>query len=102
MLDDQGHVVTVTPGSRHLIQLRQEIYREVKLHNETEEELTGFTLEREESFNYMMSLTGRDSCHLLQMTPFAWKATQELWDKLKNVEQYECEAHFIIRVYRKQ
>ncbi|WP_339386273.1 23S rRNA (guanine(745)-N(1))-methyltransferase [Vibrio caribbeanicus] len=102
VLDDQGLVVTVTPGSRHLIQLRQEIYREVKLHNETEEELPGFTLEREESLNYMMHLTGPDSCHLLQMTPFAWKATQELWDKLKNVEHYECEAHFIIRVYRKQ
>jgi 23S rRNA (guanine745-N1)-methyltransferase len=102
VLDHQGVVITVTPGSRHLVQLRQDIYREVKPHSETEEDLTGFVLEREESLNYTMSLSGSDSCHLLQMTPFAWKATPELWDKLKRAEHYECEAHFIVRVYRKQ
>lgn len=102
VLDDHGLVVTVTPGSRHLIQLRKEIYTEVKLHNETEEELAGFTLVHEENLNYMMSLSDSDSCHLLQMTPFAWKAKQELWEKLQTAECYECEADFIIRAYRKQ
>jgi 23S rRNA (guanine745-N1)-methyltransferase len=49
-----------------------------------------------------MSLENGDAFDLLQMTPFAWKATEELRDTLKSAEKYQCEADFMLRVYRKQ
>lgn len=101
VLNDTGVVITVTPAARHLYQLREEIYSDVRLHSEEPESLHGFTLEHEETLNYIMALSDGDAHDLLQMTPFAWKASDELRDKLKSATLYECEADFMIRVYRK-
>ncbi|MGF1910372.1 23S rRNA (guanine(745)-N(1))-methyltransferase [Vibrio kasasachensis] len=96
-----GIVVTVTPAGRHLYQLREHIYQDVRLHSEDAEELEGFTLEHEKKLNYMMALAPNDGFDLLQMTPFAWKASDELRDTLKTADHFDCEADFMIRIYRK-
>lgn len=100
-LDVDGSIVTVTPGARHLYQLRELIYNDVKLHTEDAEILPGFTLNHEEKLCYHLSLTGSDTLDLLQMTPFAWKATDAIKDSLSQSDQFTCEADFIIRVYKK-
>ncbi len=100
-LKDQGIVITVTPAGRHLYQLREHIYQDVRLHNEAAEELAGFTLEHEQKLNYVMELAQGDAFDLLQMTPFSWKATDELRELLKTAEHFACEADFMIRIYRK-
>ncbi|KJY83113.1 23S rRNA methyltransferase [Vibrio galatheae] len=102
VLTDSGVVITVTPASRHLYQLRNEIYPNVRLHNEDAEMIEGFELIEQEKLSYSMQLTDGDSYDLLQMTPFAWKASDALRDKLKSATLFECEADFMIRVYRKQ
>lgn len=96
-----GIVITVTPAGRHLYQLKQGIYQTVQLHDETPEIIAGFTLEHQQQLNYTMSLSGSDAFDLLQMTPFAWRASDELRSDLKNAEIFECEADFMISVYRK-
>ncbi|WP_114765316.1 23S rRNA (guanine(745)-N(1))-methyltransferase [Vibrio rhodolitus] len=96
-----GIVVTVTPAGRHLYQLREHIYQDVRLHSESAEELAGFTLEHEQKLNYVMELAQGDGFNLLQMTPFAWKASDELREMLKTANNFACEADFMIRVYRK-
>ena len=50
----------------------------------------------------MMELSGSDAFDLLQMTPFAWKASEEFKQQLTDAEQFNCEADFMLRVYRKQ
>ena len=50
----------------------------------------------------MMQLTDGISDDLLQMTPFAWKASETLRTQLKSSPLFECEADFMIRVYRKK
>ncbi|MDK9736735.1 23S rRNA (guanine(745)-N(1))-methyltransferase [Vibrio sp. D404a] len=101
-LKDQGVVITVTPAGRHLYQLRDEIYDGVRLHDETPEVIEGFTLESQQHLNYMMELSGSDAFDLLQMTPFAWKASESFKQQLLQSESYQCEADFLLRVYRKQ
>lgn len=96
-----GVVITVTPAGRHLYRLRDEIYPDVRLHSEEPETIEGFALEKEEKLSYVMDLVDGDSHDLLQMTPFAWKASEELREKLKSATLYQCEADFMIRVYRK-
>ncbi len=100
-LKNDGIVVTVTPAGRHLFQLREHIYQDVRLHNEEAKALEGFALEHEQKLNYMMNLAQGDAFDLLQMTPFAWKASDELREMLKTAEHFDCEADFMIRIYRK-
>lgn len=99
---EQGIIVTVTPAARHLYQLRELIYSDVRLHDETAEEIDGFELEMEEKLSYPMHLSGSDAYDLLQMTPFAWKASPELLRSLVDKEDFICEADFMLRVYRKR
>jgi 23S rRNA (guanine745-N1)-methyltransferase len=49
-----------------------------------------------------MTTAGQATVDLLQMTPFAWKATEELKQALLADPAFHCEADFLIRVYRKQ
>ncbi|MCV5919398.1 23S rRNA (guanine(745)-N(1))-methyltransferase, partial [Escherichia coli] len=78
VVKNDGVVVTVTPASRHLYQLRERIYQEVRLHNEEPEHIEGFELEHQQHLNYVMDLKNGAAIDLLQMTPFAWKATDAL------------------------
>lgn len=101
VVTDNGVVITVTPAARHLYQLREEIYPDVRLHNEDAETIEGFELEHQETLHYTMPLSEGAGFDLLQMTPFAWKASDELRQKLTAAPVFECESHFMIRVYRK-
>lgn len=101
VLTEQGIVITVTPAARHLYQLREHVYNEVHLHDENVESIDGFTLIEESKINYEMTLTGEQADDLLQMTPFAWKASDKLHTQLKAATQFRCEADFMIRVYNR-
>ena len=101
VLSAQGVVITVTPAARHLYQLKELIYKEAHLHDETPESLLGFELVEEAKLSYQMPLTGEQADDLLQMTPFAWKASVELRGHLKAMSQMLCEADFMIRVFKK-
>ncbi len=97
-----GAIITVTPAARHLYQLRERIYQDVHLHNETQEQISGFELEQQEKLSYLMTLHNGDALDLLQMTPFAWKATDSFKRYLSQQECFTCEADFILRIYRKK
>lgn len=96
-----GIIITVTPGARHLYQLKQMIYQEVHLHDEAPENLPDFTLVATHSVSYAMQLQAGDAFRLLQMTPFAWRASEQLKQQLQQSQQQHCEADFILRVYQK-
>ena len=74
---NNGAVITVTPAARHLYQFKQGIYQDVRLHEEQPEIIDGFELETQQKLNYMMTLSGEEAFDLLQMTPFAWRASEE-------------------------
>ncbi|MGF1682647.1 23S rRNA (guanine(745)-N(1))-methyltransferase [Photobacterium minamisatsumaniensis] len=97
-----GIVVTVTPAARHLYQLKELIYNDVKLHDMTAEAIDGFDLIEDKQLHYEMTLGGEEATALMQMTPFAWKTSDAIWQQLAESEQFRCEADFSIRVYRKR
>lgn len=96
-----GIFITVTPAARHLYQLKEKIYNEVRLHESTAENLPQFRLIDENRLSYTMRLNSQDAMTLLQMTPFAWRAPKALWDELSALEHFSCEADFMLRVYQK-
>ena len=71
MVKPGGVVVTVSPGPRHLYQLKEQVYQQVQLHAEQDEQFDGFECERKEALAYTMTLPGAQAANLLQMTPFA-------------------------------
>ena len=97
-----GIVVTVAPGPRHLYQLKALIYAQVQLHDDASEHLDGFDLISSEKLAYEMKLTGKQSFNLLQMTPFAWRASMETGQELAARHSFVCETDFVIAVHRRK
>lgn len=96
-----GWVITVSPGPRHLFQLKAEVYAEVMLHPSKPESLNGFTLMEEHTLAYDMALSGEEAAALLYMTPFAWRATEAVGQKLQSLTHFDCETDFIIRLHQR-
>ncbi|AZV06155.1 MULTISPECIES: 23S rRNA (guanine(745)-N(1))-methyltransferase [Enterobacter] len=97
-----GWVITVTPGPRHLMELKGLIYDEVRLHAPHSEQLAGFSLKQEQTVAYDMSLTGEEATALLQMTPFAWRAKPEVWGTLAAHTIFHCQTDFSIHVWQRE
>jgi len=97
-----GWVITVTPGPRHLMELKGLIYDEVRLHAPHSEQLAGFTLKQEQSVAHEMTLKGDEAVALLQMTPFAWRAKPEVWETLAAQSEFRCQTDFSIHCWQRE
>lgn len=97
-----GQVITATPGPRHLMELKGLIYDEVRLHAPHSEQLPGFRLLSAEALAYPMTLTGQEAVALLQMTPFAWRASQDVWQQLKALPQFLCQTDFSLHIWQRE
>jgi len=102
VVKNNGYVLTVTPGPRHLIQFKALIYQDVKLHDETPERMDGFELVEQHSLNYPLLLNNEESAALLQMTPLAWRARPEVWGVLVTASEFVCETDFTLRLWQRK
>ncbi|CAD5356345.1 23S rRNA m1G745 methyltransferase [Enterobacter cancerogenus] len=97
-----GWVITVTPGPRHLMELKGLIYDDVRLHAPHSEQLGGFMLKDEHAVAYEMNLNGEEAVALLQMTPFAWRAKPDVWEKLAQQTTFCCQTDFSIHCWQRE
>lgn len=96
-----GWVITVTPGPRHLMELKGLIYDDVRLHAPHSEQLAGFSLQQEQTVAYEMKLKGDEAVALLQMTPFAWRAKPVVWETLAEQDEFCCQTDFSIHCWQR-
>ncbi|TLU61304.1 23S rRNA (guanine(745)-N(1))-methyltransferase [Thalassotalea litorea] len=97
-----GYLLVVSPGARHLWQLKSLIYRTPQPHDETCPDMSGFELIEETRLAYEMSMpTIDDRFNLLTMTPFAFKSSDDLTRALTQAEQFVCETDFMIRLFKR-
>ncbi|NIF20193.1 23S rRNA (guanine(745)-N(1))-methyltransferase [Candidatus Pantoea multigeneris] len=96
-----GWLLTVTPGPHHLQQFKALIYREVKLHEPESKCYAGFTQVEQQSLGYPMTLNSADATTLLQMTPFAWRASEDVWQQLRAATSFECDADFTLTLWQR-
>ncbi|MFT5635851.1 MAG: 23S rRNA (guanine745-N1)-methyltransferase [Cognaticolwellia sp.] len=102
VLNEGGFLLTVTPAKQHLMQLKQHIYDDAQEHDEEKIPVEHLTLVHQENISYQMHLkTGQDTLNLLSMTPFAFKASDEVKKNLLNHDDFICQADFLIRLYQK-
>jgi 23S rRNA (guanine745-N1)-methyltransferase len=96
VLKSSGHLLTVTPGPRHLWQLKEFIYAEVKEHASESLIPQGFERLTAQRISYKITPNPQQRMALLQMTPFAWRANESVQQSLSNVSELEIETDFIL------
>ncbi|WP_448211500.1 23S rRNA (guanine(745)-N(1))-methyltransferase [Colwellia sp. MEBiC06753] len=102
VLKSGGYLLTVTPAQNHLIELKQKIYDNALAHDETRQPIQHLKLVDEHHLSYVMTITtGQDLLNLLSMTPFAFKATEQVKHWLAQQTNFKCQADFLIRLYKK-
>lgn len=102
VLNKQGYFLTVTPAQRHLIELKEKIYQEAKEHDVERQPIEKLSLVHQETLSYSMQLkTGDDILNLLSMTPFAFKASEQVKHHLAQLHNFQCQADFLICLYQK-
>jgi 23S rRNA (guanine745-N1)-methyltransferase len=102
LLKPQGYLLTVTPASQHLFELKEMIYRQAKAHPMEKDPLPELKLVNETRLSYPMEFSdNEDILNLLAMTPFAFKTTETLLERIKNLSTFRCQADFLLRIYQK-
>jgi 23S rRNA (guanine745-N1)-methyltransferase len=103
VLDDNGIVISVTPGARHLSGLKNILYEEIIPNDEeinTSEKLIESHTER---ITYEISInSNEDISNLIKMTPYYFKTGKEKINHvLENITELETVIDFIIRIFEK-
>ena len=96
VLKSSGHLLTVTPGPRHLWQLKEFIYANVKEHASESLLPQGFERLAEQRISYKITPNPQQRMALLQMTPFAWRANESARQSLIGISELEIETDFIV------
>ncbi len=96
-----GLFIAVTPGERHLFQLRQLVYDAPREHAAPIGQIEGLNHVRREAMDYRIRLTGRgQAAKLLAMTPYYWQASREKQEHIAGLEDTETEIAFRVDCYR--
>jgi 23S rRNA (guanine745-N1)-methyltransferase len=98
ILKPGGLLLTVTPGPRHLWQLKQFIYKKVNEHEINVDIPEGFTQIETQRVSYSIKPDQSNRMALLQMTPFAWRAKGEVLNNIQRATGLEIETDFILTV----
>jgi len=100
VLTNDGLLLTVTPAPRHLWQLREFIYDDVREHDTQDTTFEGFRMTSSNRFSYQICPSNIHRMALLQMTPFAWKANQAQTKAISEADGLDIELDFIINLYQ--
>ena len=96
LLKTNGLLLLVTPGPRHLWQLKEFIYKEVKEHTIDIPLPNGFEKLESQKISYKIQPSQEHRMALLQMTPFAWRAKGETQNKIQHAKALVIETDFIL------
>lgn len=103
LIKTDGYLVTVTPAPRHLLQLREKIYQQVTEHAQENAPPEGFNKIDQINLNYPLQI---DSVTILQdlvnMTPFAWKFSEQMMQELLAEKSWQIECDFNIEIYQRK
>lgn len=103
VLKPDGLLCVVTPGPRHLFQLKQLIYREPREHPPARLPTEGLEAMAEIRLQQRLQLDDADAVsNLLAMTPLFWQADEALQNRLGECRQVDWELDFIIHRWRRQ
>lgn len=102
VIKPDGILITVSPGPKHHLAIKQKIYAEPRLHPQESLVLEGFDYVEHHQLEYILELKNEsDINHLLNMTPYAWKLSDMQKQQMAQ-EGLICELDFKIEIHRRQ
>ena len=96
ILKPSGLLLTVTPGPRHLWQLKEFIYADVREHALEIELPQGFEQQDTQRIRYSITPNAEQRIALLHMTPFAWRTNRSVQQAIKEADELSIETDFIL------
>ncbi|MEM7017481.1 MAG: methyltransferase domain-containing protein [Pseudomonadota bacterium] len=100
ILRPDGLFLTVSPGMHHLLELKQKIYDDAKLHAPMGMP-NGFELIYNEDLEQQISLADNASIGaLLDMTPFSWKVSKPQREALLASAPLELTLSFDLKIFK--
>jgi 23S rRNA (guanine745-N1)-methyltransferase len=105
VLKPGGHLLIAAPGEKHLWELREALYTEVRAHQAEkwrQELAPDFHFHREIDIRFLMNLPDNTSIkNLLQMTPHYWRAPRERRTQVENLKTLFTQVDFRLLIFRK-
>lgn len=102
IIKDDGLVLAVIPGKRHLYGIKEVVYEKPYENDEQGYTLPDFTLISQRKISYTAKINcNADIKNLFMMTPYFYKSPADGVEKLYKLEQIETEIEFLILEYRK-
>jgi 23S rRNA (guanine745-N1)-methyltransferase len=93
----------VSPGPRHLWQIKQMIYTDPQHHDDQIKTPDGFALRYINRLDYELLLPDQSAVQqLLHMTPFYWHMTPDLQESFAALERFNTTVDFHLHVFEKQ
>lgn len=96
-----GIFIRVLPNTYHLYELKEVLYKEVKLNNEKDSDLINFKLLDIKEVNDEIELNNVEINNLFMMTPYYYKSPIEGSNKLKSLDYLKTRISFKIYIYQK-
>lgn len=101
VLKPNGLLLTVTPGARHLWQLKTFIYADPREHSLESTTIEGFTPLATERIHYTINPNPEQRLALLQMTPFAWRTHPDAQHAIQAPESMDIDVDFWVTIFKK-
>lgn len=101
LIKNNGILTVVTPGAKHLYELKEFLYDNPYLNEQTNLSNEAFTLIEEKHLTYTKDIKSNDLLNLVAMTPYMFKTKKERIDKLNKIDSLNITIDFIITTFRK-
>lgn len=101
VLKEDGLMLLVLPGARHLWQLKEYIYSDLAEKTVQINLPSGLSIIETQTLHFTLSVTGEQALTLLDMTPYAWRATDRMKHNIQSNYFESLEIDFILVLARK-
>ncbi len=101
VLVNNGTMIVVSPGEKHLDGLKKAVYDNIYDNIIDEKEYPGFRLVDRDFVSDTITVEGENIINLFHMTPYYWKTSEKDFGKLMNLSQLTTKIEFIITFYKK-
>ncbi|MCL1090558.1 SAM-dependent methyltransferase [Shewanella profunda] len=101
VLKEDGLMLLVLPGARHLWQLKQYIYSDLAEKTVQINLPSELLIKETQTLRFTLSVTGEQALTLLDMTPFAWRATDKMKHNIQASYFDSLEIDFILVLAQK-
>jgi 23S rRNA (guanine745-N1)-methyltransferase len=99
-LKEKGIFVFVSPGPKHLFEMKQILY-ETPYENEVKELQTSMSKVSEEIISSSFHTDHAGLMALFDMTPYSHRTKESDMEKLNAVQEIDLTAQFVVRIYQK-